>query len=134
LCRFSWKENVDLLLVSIGNDYFEKALTEEGLNENVDLLSLNNVGSKKFSLSYLAKMVNLSDFHFLRQFKKTFHTTPHEFVMKKRIDLAKRLFVHNGRSIKQVAILAGFSSSGHFARAFKEREGISPSDFTKTIH
>lgn len=68
---------------------------------------------------------------FVRQFVASFHTTPHQFVLGRRIDRAKLLLAERDRSISDVAVSVGFSTPSHFSTAFKLRVGMAPSDYRR---
>ncbi|KQR76036.1 helix-turn-helix domain-containing protein [Rhizobium sp. Leaf341] len=89
-----------------------------------------NLGTA-FSLEDLAKVAGLSRYHFTRTFKHTFGSPPHRYVMAKRMAAAKTLLTRPGLTIAEIAPQVGFGTAGHFVRAFKDTEGMTPRDFRK---
>jgi AraC-like DNA-binding protein len=74
--------------------------------------------------------VGVSRFHTL--FRQETGCTPMGYVMRRRIDAAKsRLLSDNGASIVRVALALSFSSSQHFATAFRKHVGMTPSAFVR---
>ncbi|MGJ0636747.1 AraC family transcriptional regulator [Xenorhabdus bovienii] len=84
------------------------------------------------SLSQLAEMAQLSQWHFLRQFKKTIGVTPHVYLIFARLRMARRLLLA-GHSILNTAIRCGFSDQSHFNRHFKHALGITPGIFVRSL-
>ncbi|CDL84538.1 AraC family transcriptional regulator [Xenorhabdus szentirmaii] len=84
------------------------------------------------SLNQLADMVQLSPWHFLRQFKKAIGVTPHIYLILARLRMARRLLTE-GDSILNVALRCGFSDQSHFNRHFKNALGITPGKFVRSL-
>ncbi|UVI28347.1 AraC family transcriptional regulator [Paenibacillus spongiae] len=79
-----------------------------------------------------AKGVNLSFYHFIRQFKRYFGRTPKEYVLLKRVNHAKQLLLLTNRSVTEIAALSGFNNYNSFLHAFHQIERRSPTDYRKT--
>ena len=78
-------------------------------------------------LAELAALARLSEDHFLRAFKAAVGQTPHQYVLARRIVLTQGLLVRSALPIGAVARAAGFRGASHFAAAFRQRVGTSPS-------
>jgi AraC family transcriptional regulator len=78
-------------------------------------------------LGELAALARLSDDHFLRAFKAAVGQTPHQYVLARRIALTQSLLQHGALPIAAVAQAAGFHGASHFAAAFRQRVGTTPS-------
>src|SRR5438132_788825 len=65
-----------------------------------DLLS--ELGESRSSIADLAREVELSPFHFIRQFEAVFGLTPHQFRIRARLDLAKQLLAAGQHSVTEV--------------------------------
>ncbi|GMK41894.1 hypothetical protein PCCS19_49530 [Paenibacillus sp. CCS19] len=74
----------------------------------------------------LASIAKQSRFHFIRSFKSSFGVTPYQYVLRLRIDEAKRLLTVSDRSITDIAMRLGFSSGSAFYRAFVKSVGVTP--------
>ena len=55
-----------------------------------------------------------------------------KFVNRVRIEKAKRLLIASNSSVSKVAEDCGFKSLHYFSRAFKQEEGISPSEYVNS--
>lgn len=85
------------------------------------------------TLETLAAQAGLTQSHFCRVFKKATGTTPHQYVMKARLDRAQELLVGSDMSIAAIADRLGFTSQSHFTRAFRQYAGQTPSGWRHTI-
>ena len=79
------------------------------------------------TLNELAQDVGLSPSHFYSLFRKTAGTTPHQFVLRCRIQHAKALLDKSGKSSLDVALASGFRTHQHFSRIFHRLVGVPPS-------
>lgn len=62
-----------------------------------------------------------------RYFLHRFGTSPKQYILKLRMELAMELLAHNGRTIAEVAAACGFPDEKYFSRIFRKSYGISPS-------
>jgi AraC family transcriptional regulator len=85
------------------------------------------------TLRELAALAGVSVRHFERAFRQSMASSPHAYVMHRRLHKARVLLVNQPRlSVEQIALGLGFSSSGHFSSAFRRQTGLTPTDFRKT--
>ncbi len=85
------------------------------------------------SLDALSRRANLTPSHFCRVFKKATGTTPHQYVLKARLERAQQLLGGSDMSIAAIADQLGFTSQSHFTRAFRHYAGQTPSGWRQTI-
>ena len=78
------------------------------------------------SIEALSEQAHLSPFHFARAFKLATGTTPHRYLVERRIRRAKTLLKQNRLPLAVVAEVCGFSSQAHFTRWFKRLVGTTP--------
>lgn len=82
-----------------------------------------------WSIPALAREAGLGPQTFARSFQKRFGTTVHQYVLGRRLDLAKRLLAATDLAIVEVALQAGFASQSHLSTAFKRLTGLTPSAY-----
>ncbi|WP_437678221.1 helix-turn-helix domain-containing protein [Sorangium sp. So ce131] len=87
--------------------------------------------SSNFGLVDLAGLVGYSPDHFSRLFKHTFHQTPYQYVLSRRIERAMTMLRDERLSIAEIALACGFSNQGHLTTAFKRRTGTTPGAYRK---
>jgi len=91
---------------------------------------LDSYPEENIALQQLANISGLSQFHFIRQFKKSFDLAPHAYQIQVRLKKAKEL-LKVGVKASQVAIDCGFHDQSHFTHHFKKALGTTPSHFQK---
>ncbi|MGF1844581.1 AraC family transcriptional regulator [Vibrio clamense] len=87
--------------------------------------------SHKISVAQLAGSVFLGESQFHMLFKDQMGITPHQYVLGKRIDMARTLIEQGSLSLGQIAELTGFSGQSTFTHTFTRLQGISPSRYKK---
>jgi AraC family transcriptional regulator len=83
----------------------------------------------KLTIQELARVSNLSLFHFTRLFSRVIGLTPHEYIVNCRVRFAERLLRSHQTecSIADVAAESGFADQAHFSRQFRRIFGKAPS-------
>ncbi len=82
----------------------------------------------RIRMDRLAKMAGLSESQLHRLFKRTYGTSPIDYLIKIRVEEAKRLLLLRGRSISisELASAAGFTDGNYLCRVFKKLVGVPP--------
>jgi AraC family transcriptional regulator len=78
------------------------------------------------SLFTLAAEAGLSPRHLARQLKRATGLSPHQYVLRRRVERAKTLLAQRDLSITDVALAVGFSSQAHLTAAFRRVYSITP--------
>jgi AraC-like DNA-binding protein len=89
-------------------------------------LYIDNNYPEHIDLNNISDEASFSKFHFIRQFRKIYGKTPHQYLMTVRVEKAKLLF-ESGAAISEVCFLVGFDSISSFAGLFKRHTGQTPS-------
>lgn len=82
------------------------------------------------SLLVLAAQANVSPFHFARQFRATVGLTPHQFVLRQRVQKSVGLIKTGKLSLAQIAVESGFHDQAHFTHAFRKVLGTTPARYS----
>lgn len=80
----------------------------------------------------LADEVGLSEFHLQRSFRASSGSSPHRFLLHRRIERAKGL-IRKGEPLAQIADACGFDSQSHLSRAFKSATGMPPGSYREAL-
>jgi AraC family transcriptional regulator len=83
----------------------------------------------ELSLDEMAQSVGLSTAHFARMFRKSTGETPHQFVLRQRLERAKAMLRAPDARILDVAVASGFKTQQHFAQVFRDVCGVSPTRY-----
>ena len=89
----------------------------------------NNI-EKQFTLDELASVACFSKYHFNRIFRTAMRESPFQFITRIRIEkVATFLLMNPNEPISDIAFKYGFGDSSVFSRYFKNRFGISASQY-----
>jgi AraC family transcriptional regulator len=77
-------------------------------------------------VSDLSALINLSEGHFSRAFKRRFGIPPHTYLLHRRIQRSARLMLDSRLSLSQIALNCGFSDQAHLNRVFRRLMGTTP--------
>lgn len=84
------------------------------------------------SLSYVADHFNMSTAHFSRMFKEKIGTNFSDFVINSKLDRAARLLVAEPTTkVSDIADEIGYSTLAYFNKLFKEKYGMTPTQYRK---
>jgi AraC family transcriptional regulator len=85
------------------------------------------------SLDEMAQSVGLSTAHFARMFRKSTGETPHQFVLRQRLERAKAMLRAPDARVLDVAVACGFKTQQHFAQVFRDVWGVSPTEYRQDV-
>lgn len=104
------------------------SLGERQLQRVVDFMEANL--DQPLSLADMASSCGLSPSHFARRFKCTTGTPPHQYLIRLRIERAKRL-LKASMPIAEVAFECGFTHQEHLTSVFRRATGLTPAVFRR---
>src|SRR6266850_1448451 len=85
------------------------------------------------SLDEMAESVGLSTAHFARMFRKSTGETPHQFVLRQRVERAKAMLRAPDARVLDVAVACGFKTQQHFAQVFRDVCRVSPTEYRQDL-
>ncbi|MDN5215798.1 AraC family transcriptional regulator [Fulvivirgaceae bacterium BMA12] len=89
---------------------------------------IDNNYAKDLNLDLLSHTRFVSKYHLLRLFKRYYGQTPKKYLMNKRIEKSKE-HLKSGMTVTQTCFAIGFESLGSFSVLFKNRTGLTPTEF-----
>ena len=112
-------------------------LLEISRSDNVDnniirqvISYINRNVTDTHTLDELSSRFFVSKYYLSHQFKEYTKMTIHQYILAKKINLAKEL-LDNGKSPQQVCNLCGFSTYSNFYKVFISQTGVSPREYIK---
>jgi len=87
----------------------------------------------KLLLEQIAAEFDLSVSHFSRAFRISTGLPPHRWLLRQRVEAAKRLMIVRDLPLSDIAISAGFAHQSHFTRVFSAAVGISPGVWRREV-
>lgn len=80
----------------------------------------------------LSSIASMSPYQLDRRMRRTFGLTTGQWVLKQRLDLARRELLQTDKPIIEIALNAGYRDQSAFSRQFLRATGFTPSAFRKT--
>ena len=74
----------------------------------------------------LCALVQLSEAHFSRAFRRTFGKSPHAFVISRRVELAAQYMLQTEAPLSDIALQCGFTDQPHLCKHFRQTTGHTP--------
>ena len=80
----------------------------------------------------LEAVTGLDRYALSRHFRATYSTSPHRFLVMRRLQRARRM-IEAGEALAEIAVAAGFSDQSHFNRHFKKAFGLTPGRWSSLV-
>ena len=84
-------------------------------------------------LSQIAELTHLNPDYTTRIFKRETGITIREYLLRKRMERAKYMLQTTAASVSEVSMEAGYDNFSYFVRMFKERYGMTPKQFRRSL-
>ena len=88
--------------------------------------------ARSFSLNELERVTHHDRWQLSRDFRATFGTSPHRYLILRRLDQARRMMLE-GHASADAAAANGFSDQSHFVRHFRKAFGLTPNAWLNVI-
>lgn len=118
-------DHLVVCLAQLGAVHHRAPITDPAIARILDLVRSDP--GRDWPLADLARMAGLSVNHLLRRFRAETGQSPHRWVRDERLRRAAQTLRATDVAITTIAMELGFASSQHFATAFKQAHGCSPS-------
>jgi AraC family transcriptional regulator len=122
LRRYSWRAVPESGPCG-GLTRIQMALVEDFIEEHL---------CASLSLDDLARACELSPSYFARRFKGSTGLPPHQYLIHKRVERAKRL-LRTAMPIVEVALECGFSHQEHLTNVFRRATGQTPAAYRRAV-
>jgi RpiB/LacA/LacB family sugar-phosphate isomerase len=85
--------------------------------------------AREVSVAQLAQTVGMSQYYFSKLFKTSTGITPHQYVMRQRVERAQELLCNTPTPLASVATQVGFETQSHFTSVFRHIVGVTPKHY-----
>jgi AraC family transcriptional regulator len=127
------------LAVYLGRRYSIRGAKEEHLRGGMPSARLNRVvdfinqnSARDLRLWELADVAEMSPHYFCQLFKQSTGMTAYQYVLRARVERAKRFLRDPKLTIAQTSAATGFSDQSHFTKVFRRIVGMTPTEFRKS--
>lgn len=109
-------------------------LSKEKLGRILDFIEVEM--HRNIGLEELSNLAGLSTSHFCLAFRASTRTSPHQYVLNRKVEAAKVILkaTRNEANIADLALQLGFNSQSHFTRAFRLTTGTTPAKYSREIY
>ena len=97
------------------------------LSDIIDFFDKNY--DKQINISKHFESIGYSYHHLRHSFKEIYGISPSQYLLKKRIDIAKKLLLTDEYSLEEISAKCGFNSVSHFVSNFKRETETTPAKF-----
>ena len=87
--------------------------------------------AEPIQVAELARIAQLSPFHFSRMFKKSTGHAPHAYITARRMALARALLASGEAPLAEVASRVGYQTQAHFTDVFRKQVGATPGSYRR---
>lgn len=88
---------------------------------------------EKLSVPTVAKMVDVSPSYLTALFHKNLQISPGEYIRRIKLQESKQMIRENSMNFTEIAAALQYSTVHHFSRQFKEKFGITPTEYAKSV-
>lgn len=85
----------------------------------------------RFRLAEYAEKAGKSEAYLIRMFREAYSVSPYQYLLMRKLNMAKQLLRYSNLSIKEIAEQLCFSDQYYFSNCFKKAFGISPKFFKR---
>jgi len=92
-----------------------------------------NLGNEDLNITEVSEYVYLNPVYFGRLFKSELNISFKQYILNKRIELAKKRILEGNNSIVAIGEEVGIPNSSYFTQVFKKTTGYLPSEYRRKI-
>lgn len=81
------------------------------------------------SFNDVVEQIHCSKSYAIRSFKKKYNITPYQYILARKIEMAKSLLLSTNMSVQDISLYLEMCDSQYFSRYFKKNTGLSPTEY-----
>lgn len=116
--------------VPVPHDY-SRVLPLDRVRRAMDYINDNL--AEHLTLGEIADVAGLNPFYFSRVFRESAGTSPHQYVLRCRIEHAKKLLADKRLPLVEIALCVGFENQSHFTTLFHRLTGVTPRTYREGL-
>jgi len=101
------------------------------LNRVIEYIEANL--EREIALTALADTAGMSPHYFSELFKQSVHSSPYQYVLRRRVEHARQLLQDPGVTVFEAAVRSGFSDQSHFTKIFRRIVGVTPTGYRAAL-
>ena len=138
------------MILCLLTQFLLTVLRESGKDQNAPLKTANAVHSEneiisraqqyigahireKLTVPLVARMVDVSPSYLTALFHKNLQISPGEYIRRVKLQESKQMIREDHMNFTEIAAALHYSTVHHFSRQFKEKFGITPTEYAKSI-
>lgn len=90
---------------------------------------MENNFMNRIKISELADYIGIDRSYLSKSFREEYHISPQEYLIRLRMEKAEYMLVNSVESIAEIALNVGYPDALAFSKLFKQRYGISPTEY-----
>ncbi len=94
---------------------------------------INSNIHSNLTINSLAERLSCSKAHLINLFKKTYGITPYQYILNKKLAIAKSLLAKSQLNVCEISTQLSFKDEFHFSNVFKQKTGLTPSQYRTSI-
>ncbi len=87
-----------------------------------------------YNLDELAQLYHISKYKMIRDFATYLNTSPINYLIQKRMQVAKDFLINTEKPVYEIATLVGIDNLNHFTNLFKKNVGVTPITYRKKYY
>jgi YesN/AraC family two-component response regulator len=119
--------------ISLEASKSEVKSVDEKFLEHVKIVIEKNIGDCNFDVNSFYPEMGMSRMQLFRKLKALVNQTPGELIRNLRLQRAAQLIKHNYGNVAEVTYEVGFNNLSYFAKCFKDKYGLLPSEYQKQM-
>lgn len=127
-----WKKDGQLAAYSALYALLDKVFTPQQTNPRLSpaiSYIADHLSEPALCNRQLAELLGISEVYLRKLFLAKYGTTPRQYILDQRISAAKQYLTDTAMGVTDISEICGFSSVYHFCRAFKEKNGLTPTQY-----
>jgi transcriptional regulator GlxA family with amidase domain len=108
---------------------YDVADRDEDFIRKLDKVVMQNLSDPDFAVKHLEEALCMSRSSLTRKMRALLDTKPVDYIRDKRLIVAAEMLKTAKGRVKEVCFAAGFNSSSYFAKCFRQKYGVLPTEY-----